>query len=434
MRNLLRQKFFIFLLAIITLSSCSQERIKSRTIELKTSTWGNYKELKILNESLMEFEKRYPNIKVSIDHIPQNYIDKVLTEIAGGVGPDVMWIQSNGGFAPLVRKGLLLDLSPYFAKDKEIGLGDFFPEIIDYFTVRGETYCVPTGVGSIALVFYNKRLFDEAEVSYPDDDWDWNDLLDKAKKLTLMDKEGKTKQYGFITESNRSFPFSNGGRVVDDMENPTKCLEGEKEFKEGLQFLVDLIHKYKVSPSISVKERIGMDARQMFMSGRLAMYNSGLWNVSIFEEMKDFDWDVTIFPRSPHGGKGFLIDYGGMGVLKTTKYPAEAWELAKWLATDWQRRVTEIGGGQPANKKMHEQWIKSIFKPKNKDMLIETVKYGVSAPILPEWPEIEVTLINPSLYLLLEGKISVDEYADRVIPKVNEAFKELKNKYGLLQL
>ena len=64
--------------------------------------------------------------------------------------------------------------------------------------------------------------------------------------------------------------------------------------------------------------------------------------------------------------------------------------------------------------------------------MVETVKYGISAPILPEWPEIETTLINPSLYLLLEGKISVDEYAERVVPKVNGALEKLKDKYGLL--
>ena len=333
-------KLFIIILAALAISGCSEKTVKGKAIELKVSTSGNYKELDIMNESLREFKKIYPDITVNIDHIPQNYTDKVLTEIAGGVGPDVMWIQSNGSFAPLVRKGLLLNLSVFFAKDKEIRSDDFFPEIINYFTIKDETYCIPTGVGSMALVFYNKGLFNEAKVPYPADDWDWNDLLDKAVRLTLRDEEGKAKQYGFITESNRNFSLSNGGRVVNDLENPTGCLEGERKFKEGLQFLVDLVHKYKVSPSISVKERTGMNALQMFTSGKLAMYNSGLWNVPILNDVKDFDWDVTIFPKSPHGGRGFLIDYGGMGVLKYTKHPAESWELAKWLATDWQRRVT----------------------------------------------------------------------------------------------
>jgi len=47
------------------------------------------------------------------------------------------------------------------------------------------------------MMFYNKKLFDQAGISYPSGDWTWEDFLAIAQKLTRdLDGDGATDQFG----------------------------------------------------------------------------------------------------------------------------------------------------------------------------------------------------------------------------------------------
>ena len=79
-----------------------------------------------------------------------------------------------------------------------------------------DRYAVPKDYDTIAL-WYNKTLFDEAGISYPDDTWTWADLKDAAKKLTKDDGS----QYGFCAglhnqEGYYNFVYQNGGEIITD--------------------------------------------------------------------------------------------------------------------------------------------------------------------------------------------------------------------------
>ncbi len=48
------------------------------------------------------------------------------------------------------------------------------------------------------VLYYNKDMFDKAQLAYPNDKWTWDDFLSAAKKLTLdTNGDGKTDQWGF---------------------------------------------------------------------------------------------------------------------------------------------------------------------------------------------------------------------------------------------
>ncbi len=48
------------------------------------------------------------------------------------------------------------------------------------------------------VFFYNKKLFDQAGIKYPDDTWTWDDVIAAAEKMTVR-KGNKTTQWGLAT-------------------------------------------------------------------------------------------------------------------------------------------------------------------------------------------------------------------------------------------
>ena len=301
--------------------------------------------------------------------------------------------------------------------------------MVDRYTVNGKVLGIPRDTAPMACVYYNKKLFDEAGLPYPTDDWDWNDLLAKAQKLTKVDKDGKVIQYGFYSDMWPNFVLSDGGKIVDDVKHPTKCLLNSPESMEGLQFLVDLSHKYKVSPTSNTFRNLGLGVIQMFMMQRVAMFHSGIWETPVVRKAKDFDWDVAMFPKSPKGIRKFATGGTAYGILKTTKYPEQAWEVLKALSGDeGQIMLAESGLAQPANKKIAEgeHFAGSNKPPLNKKMLNEAVKYTVYDPFNAKWREIRDLYIYPEFDLMFNGLKPVKESVDAIVPKANELLKEGK--------
>ena len=422
---------FVVLAFVLQMAGCGQQQAggKPKRVPVKVAFWGSPEEIEIITATINNWQKSHPEIQVKLEHIPfGSYVSKILTEIAGRAAPDIIASEVNM-FVSFADKDVFLDLSPYVQKDSSFNLGDFFPEVVDRYTVNGKVLSIPRDTAPMACIYYNKKLFDEAGLPYPNDNWDWNDLLEKAKKLTKVDKDGKVTQYGFYSDMWPNFVLSNGGKMVDSVKKPTKCLLGSKESKEGLQFLVDLSQKYKVSPTSNTFRNQGLGVIQMFMMQRVAMFHSGIWETPIVKKVKDFDWDVAMFPKGPNGIRKFATGGTGYGILKSTKYPDEAWEVLKALSGDeGQIMLADSGLAQPANKKIAEgeHFALSTGVPLNKKMLNEAVKMTVYDPFHSKWREIRDLYIYPEFDLMFNGLKSVQDAVDAIVPKANELFNEGK--------
>ena len=424
--------FFVVMVFALQITGCGGTgggAGKPRRTPVKVAFWGSPEEIAIITETVNNWQKTHPDIEVKYEHIPfGSYVSKILTEIAGRSAPDIIASEVNM-FVSFADKDVFVDLKPFMDKDKTFNLGDFFPEVVDRYTVDGKILGIPRDTAPFACVYYNKKLFDEAGLSYPKDDWDWNDLLDKAQKLTKVDKEGKVIQYGFYSDMWPNFVLSDGGALVDNVKHPTKCLLNSPESMEGLQFLVDLSLKYKVSPTANTFRNLGLGVIQMFMMQRVAMFHSGIWETPVVRKAKDFDWDVAMFPKSPKGIRKFATGGTAYGILKTTKYPEQAWEVLKALSGDeGQIMLAESGLAQPANKKIaeSEHFAGSNKPPLNKKMLNDAVKYCVYDPFNSKWREIRDLYIYPEFDLMFNGLKPVKDSVDAIVPKANELLKEGK--------
>ncbi len=422
--------FFLSLMALLIFSgtACGPRQEKPT---IKIAIWGGTDEIEMINNIVGEWQKRHPEVKARVEHTPGgSYTNKLLIRIAGGTAPDVMFVEVNI-FVSFWAMDAFLDLKPFIENDPDFSLDDFFPTVVERFTRDGKIYCIPRDTAPFACVYYNKNLFDEAGVPYPTDEWDWYDLLDKAQKLTKRSADGKITQYGFYGWTWHNFVYANGGAIVDDVENPTRFVMDEREAVEGLQFYADLINKYKVSPSPMDFGNLGMGAQQLFMSQKLAMYQSGFWESTLFKNIKDFDWDVVMFPKGPGGIRRFGTGGSGYCILKSTKYPELAWEIVKALTGEKaQIALAEMGLTQPAMMSIAEgpHFAGSLKPPLNKGMLNEAVDYVVYEPFHVKWREINELYLTPELDLVFNGTATVEEAIGKIAPEANRLLREERHE------
>jgi len=424
------KKFLLVLLAVslLALGGCG-EKAGGSAKSLRFMYWGDVAEIKIIKAQIAKFEKA-TGVKVSAERAPSGppYMEKVLTQFAGGAAPDVLFVEVNN-FKQFAQKGVLENLNPYLAKETKFKKSDFYSRIIDRFTVGKNLYVLPRDIAPICVVYYNKKIFDAAGVRYPTDDWSWNDLIKIGKKLTKKDEKGRITRFGFVDDWPiwEAFVFSNGGRIVDNTKNPTRCVMDRKAVIDAVQYRADLIHKHRVMPSPSQMTAMGgMGTQDMFMSERVGMFFSGIWKTPSFRKITNFKWDVVMFPKGPKGERGFPS--GGSGYAITSKCPNKemAWKLVTYLAgEEGQKKLAQTGLAQPAMKNIAKsKYFLDDKPPKHKDIVLDGVKYAHFMPLMSNWEEINVSMLAPEFDKIWSGKSSAKTILKKVVPEINENFFE----------
>ncbi|HIQ06199.1 MAG TPA: sugar ABC transporter substrate-binding protein [Anaerolineae bacterium] len=391
--------------------------------ELSVIFWGDEEQKKLVEGWIAEFNQDYPNIKVTPLHTPKGYWDKVTAMMAAGTPPDLMYM----GYPEMVRyasEGTLLALDDYLAKDPEMNMEMFFPALVKAFTYEGKIYGVPKD-WNVQVLYYNKNLFDQAGLSYPDENWTWDNVLEAAQKLTAdTDGDGVTDQWGLVNDvgMNRigAWIYANGGSILS--EDRRQCTLTEPASVEALQFITDLMFKYKVAPS---KKELGeLSAKEMFASGRAAMKVSGGWRVIAFRDIKDFEWDIAPIPKSPRTGqRATVVDTVSWSIAKGTKYPDAAWELLKFFAGEaGQVRTAQSGMATPSMIKYarSEAFLDPTKPPAHREVLISYTEDEVNYyPVIPRMGELWDAW-NQELSEMWLGQKSVEDsvkaFCERVSP------------------
>ncbi|MDP8216263.1 MAG: sugar ABC transporter substrate-binding protein [Candidatus Kaelpia imicola] len=395
--------------------------------KVRFAFWGSPEEVRIITSVIEEWQRDHPKIKVALEHTPYGgYSSKILTRIAGGDSPDIIAAEV-GLFTNFYSKGVFLNLTPFVENDKSFVLNDFFSPIIEHFTIEGDVYGIPRDIAPFACVYYNKNIFDQHNIPYPDDDWDWDALLETAKCLTERGEKGKIKRYGFYTWAWQNFVLANGGRLVDNVKTPSSIKLNTQASREGLEFYRDLILKHRVSPTPSALINMGMGVQMMFMTGRLAMLGSGIWETPALQNIESFDWDIAVFPKSPQNIRQIATGGTAYCILKKSSNPELAWEVIKALTSArTMERIASIGLAQPSRISVAQgpYWAQSKEKPLNKKMLNEAVESVVFPPFSPNWREIEELYIKPKLDLFFNGQAELDNILPEIVEAGNKLLRE----------
>jgi len=299
---------------------------------------------KAYDEVYREFEKKNPNIDVDVEFYRWgDYRPKVYSKFAIGNPPDLMELSPWWDIEFAVQ-GFLEPLTDRFtrwdAKD------DFFKIAIEQNTYNGELWSIPWHLTNMAL-YYNEELFEKAGFTEPPKNW--TEFLGTAIKLTQdINGDGKTDIWGYPVSSNVMWfwpwPYQNGGKFYDPKTN--RVVLDSPEAIGGLQFLVDMIYKWKVSPKPTPEGYIGYaeDTRRLFIVGNSGMYISGPWDI---KPIRDGNPDLNFMTaKLPEGKKRFVPTYGvDLAIAKASKVKDEAWELIKMLTSlETELKATKESG------------------------------------------------------------------------------------------
>jgi multiple sugar transport system substrate-binding protein len=315
---------------------------------IEYAIWGDPTELKNQQALVAAFHASEPKITVNLVQTDwDSYWDKIKTGLAGGAASDV-FAMDGPLFPDYARRDVLLDLTPYIQAEgypltslNTLGVKDFT-------TADGKQMGLPRDLNVIAL-FYNKVMFDQAGIPYPDDTWDWQKLVDVAKQLTKdSNGDGKTDQWGLYTETTdmenywSSLVWQNGGDIIAP-DGKTTVLD-TPQAAGGIQFLQDLIWKDKVVPDPALFAETG-DA---FEQGKAAMEINGSWLVATDEAAK-LNFGIAPIPKGP-AGRVTSVNPTGAVIFKGSKSPDAAWAFVKYLASpEAQLKLMTLKSSIPVN-------------------------------------------------------------------------------------
>ena len=213
-------------------------------------------------------QSRHPEFRIELDNIPYNeYQQKIVTQMAGGDPPDVVFVEANN-FVDLYLRGVFEDLTPYCQKDG-IDLKGYYPGVVHRFSPGGKIYAIPQDTAPSGLIFYNRKYFKDAGLAYPQDDWTWPEpFLSICQKLVQRDAAGRVTHWAFAdaySTQYENFLFGNGSNYVDDTDHPTRLILDQPKAMEAIEFRWALIQQYHVSPDPSQLQTFSMAEGQMDM-------------------------------------------------------------------------------------------------------------------------------------------------------------------------
>lgn len=345
------------------------------------------------------YHEKNPNVTIEVQISTwSEYWTKLEAMANSNSLPDIFWMHTNE-FSKYAEAGILADLTDLYGDVDPNYYKSNFPEnLVGNFTYENKIYGVPKDVDTIGLV-YNKDIFDEAGVAYPDDTWTWDTLVEASQ--TIHEKTGK---YGMMADHNEQEGWLNtiyqaGGHYIN--EDKTKAGFLDEATQKGLKEYIGWQTDYDFSPSQTELSDLGKAER--FFAGEGAMMYLGSWGINnIYINYPDLNWDVAVLPKCPDPVSGD----GRASIMNGLSYAAAAdnknldvvKDFLKFLGTEEAAKIHgENGAAIPAFNNTGDSWANN-YKGKNVQAYVDQLAYSVQYPYSKSkstwFPEVEATLLE----------------------------------------
>ncbi|PKM57513.1 MAG: sugar ABC transporter substrate-binding protein [Firmicutes bacterium HGW-Firmicutes-3] len=340
---------------------------------------------------------------------------------SGGSMPDVFWMHSNNS-QKYIKNNLLLDLTDQILASDKIDMNHYYEDISELYAMDQKQYAMPKDIDTIAL-WYNKTMFDEAGVPYPDSTWTWDTLYETAKKLTKDDGS----QYGYaINTGNNQDSYYNAiyaysGKVISE-DKKTSGYDDPKTI-EAMEVFEKILNE-GLSPNLQIMAENGADV--LLKSGKVAMITQGSWMVPGFRdnEYTSENCDIAVLPKAPDGTRVSIYNGLGWAAAANGKNTDAAWSLIEYLSTkEAQLKQAELGVTMSAYKGTSEEWKNGVpyFNLQAYlDMLDATLiirPYSLSTSI---WED----MVNKELRAAWSGEATMKDTLIKIAESMNKTLAE----------
>jgi multiple sugar transport system substrate-binding protein len=397
--NMKKKVVLVVVLALVAVFAFSQ-------VELRVSGWGNPTEEAAIQEIINQFNESQTEIKAVWEPIP-DFTKQIRTMLSAGTGPDVFFVDV-AWLPEFAGKNTLLPLDLYVRKEN-YDLDVFYKPLVDAFRYNGRLYGLPKDFSTLGL-FYNKEIFDQYGVEYPQGLMSFDKLLEICQEFRA---KGYETPLVLEADLNRVIPFvlSNGGRLVtEDLDTAL----GEPLSREGIEFYCNLVNKHQVAQESA---NLGADwIGDAFGKEKVAMAMSGPWTLGFVKEQFPNVYNKMGVVEMPmEKEKATMIYTVSWSINRNTQFKDEAWELLKF-ATDKGQEIFVSRTGVLASRKSIADKDTDVLK----QAFYKGAEYGTAWNVpTPSGNFSEANdQINSRLKDLFYGKITFDE-----------AFKQIEENY-----
>jgi multiple sugar transport system substrate-binding protein len=366
----------------------------SGTVTLSGWSVGKTEE-DLLKDVIAAFERRYPNINVSYDAIP-NYDTAMLAKFSARQPPDVFYLNSEK--APTwISQGLIAPLDAYIKRTK-FKTKPFYPRLLNAFKVRGKIYGFPKDWSPLGMEI-NLDLLARSGRKAPTT---WAQLRSFAQRLKPM-MTGTARPICLAPEWQRmlAFVYQNKGTVLRNgrPQFTSAAVRQAVNFYVGLQKagLGDTPAKLGVG---WCGEAIGKEKAAIAFEGNWAFP----YLPDTFPSVK---W--RFFPMPKGKVKATLAFTVSYSTSPASKNKDAAWTLISYLTGQAGMRLwTSKGLALPARSD-----VKVNFPAPSRQPLLSEAGYARVWLWPAGWDKVW-TVANNELGAVLEGKQTVNGMLSRI--------------------
>ncbi|WP_105614844.1 ABC transporter substrate-binding protein [Vallitalea okinawensis] len=320
-----------------------------------------------------EYEQRYPTIK--INHYPIDntlYFEKVTSSLESNEEVDVFDSGNITEYAYYVDNAYIYPIDDLLKRD-HVNVVPYGP-IFDEITMDGKIYGLPF-ITSSWVLFYNKDIFDELGVEYPNSKMTWDEFRELAGKVTFETSDKKI--YGAYLHTWPQcwygLALQTGASMIDiDLE----------PFEDALQYRIDLQKDGFIMPySYAVDNN--KHYKDVFVNEEAAMIPIGEWMIEQLRTAEkdgtlNFDWDIVPMPHPENVEPNITWGMSAQLMInKETIHLEEVWDFVKFASGQEGAKIFARNGRLPAYQ---TDDIKDIFtgqggKPQNIDIIFDQKVY-----------------------------------------------------------
>ncbi len=332
-------------LLIILLSAC---RLLPRTEQANnriTISFAAWESERLMYEALAaKFASEYPDIRVVVvsmddlvqpaDGEPDTPLRR-LRRVVSGADTALSWVAPSEAFG----SDLLLNLTPLMQADDTFDRTDFYPGILEQYTLDGGTWVLPRYIYTQALT-YNRALFAKHDLPEPKPGWSWSDLLDIAGQLANR-RDAAIATYGLVDQSNGIQPLLAllEAQGVDLLNTPLDQVQLDQPGTVAALKQLRALHTTGALFLPDFDSDHSRDVQQLVQAGQVVFWGEFLAEMTgtsgrhASGEMALLPFDIGRVPYpidSPNllgfgQGSGYIISGG-------TRYPQAAWHWIEFLS------------------------------------------------------------------------------------------------------
>lgn len=368
------------------------------------------------------YMEQNPNVTIEMTDLgSSDYMTVLATDLSGdGSDFDVVTVKDVPGYATLVSKGVLEDLSERIAAD---GVDtSVYNGTTEQVTVDDKLYELPFR-SDFWVLYYNKKIFDDAGVAYPTNDLTMEQYDELARSVTKQGF-GNEQIYGAHYHTWRS-----AVQLFGILDGQHTVLDGNYDFLKPYYEQVKKEEEDGVCRSYIDTNASQLHYSGAFSEGNTATMNMGSWYISTliselaagnYDSELVGDWGIVKYPH-PEGVEAgtTLGTITGLAIPSSSENKDAAWDFLKFACGEEGAKVVASTGTFPAI--LNDDVVNEIAnmegfpQDENSKEALKTAQLYLEAPYDQHITEIN-TVLDTYHKDIMNGDISIDDG----IAKMNE--------------